>query len=111
MTEENSTKTVTVILYACIRRNSKYVRGMKAMREYIEQSVLYGYEGERVDGTQWRFVVTYTTNKDLKETFDEIYSDIWHEADYRHCFIDDYSFRDEKTGYYWDEDKAQWLTE
>ena len=46
MTEENSTKTVTVILYACIRRNSKFVRGMKAVREYIEHSVLYDYEGE-----------------------------------------------------------------
>ncbi|MFV0468559.1 MAG: hypothetical protein ACK5MK_06485 [Dysgonomonas sp.] len=110
MTEE-TTKTVTVILHAYIQRNSKFVRGMKAVREYIEQNVLYFYQGESIDENKWRFVVTYTTNKDLKETFDKIYSDICDEADYRNCFIDDYSFRNEKTGYYWDEYNAQWLTE
>jgi DNA invertase Pin-like site-specific DNA recombinase len=100
--------SVTVILWCYVENGSKFTRGKKRVREYIDAMITRTYGGTKVDDTEYRIEFRYTSDENLKEQIDELLNEIWHEADLRNCVVDDMSVHNEANGLYWDEYDGGW---
>lgn len=105
---ETSENSVTVILWVCVENGSKFTRGKKRVRENIEDMVVSFHEGTKLNDSEYRLVIRYTDDADLKEQIDELLSEIHDTADFRNCVVDDSSVKEEATGRYWDDYDGGW---
>nr|WP_238135556.1 resolvase [Xanthomonas fragariae] len=100
--------SVTVILWLHIENGSKFTRGKKRGREDIDDLVSRSYESSKLNDAEYRLVIPYTNDADLKEQLDELLHEICHLADQRNCVVDDISIKNESSGLYWDECDGGW---
>lgn len=101
-------KSVAVILWVCVENGSKFTRGKKRVRESIDYLVLTRYRGTKLNDSEYRLVIPYTDDADLKQQIDELLSEIHNTADGRNCVVDDSSVKEEATGRYWDDYDGGW---
>lgn len=90
---ENGVKKPTVkktlaTLYLRIERNSKFVRGMKRVREQIEWFLLPRYEPNKIRDGCYELTFSYVDDKDLDEQIYDLIGEIHREADLHNCFAE-----------------------
>jgi len=83
-------QVMKIRLWLEVRRNSKFVRGMKKSREEIEDDVLSGYGMKRLrkDANEYDLTIPYQNAQELEETIDEIFREAGSIADNRNCFLE-----------------------
>lgn len=81
-------KQTTVTLYLSIERNSKFVRGMKRVREHIEWFHLPPYEPEKISDGRYELTFTYAADADLDEEIYGLIQKLRDEADLHNCFAE-----------------------
>lgn len=91
-----------------IENNSKFVRGKKRVREDIESLVQRQFTGRRLNDCEYRLIISYDTEADLKEQIDELFTEVYQLADLRNCTAEDVSIKHELTGAYWREYNGGW---
>ncbi len=101
-------QSVPVILWALIENNSKFVRGKKRVREDIEYMIQRQYAGRILNDCEYRLIISYETEADLRDQIDELFTEVNRMADWRNCFVDDVSIKHEITGAYWDDFRGGW---
>lgn len=100
--------SVIVILWLHIENGSKFTRGKTRVRQDIDDLLIDSYEGVKLNDNEYRLVIHYTGEADIKEQIDELLSEIHYMADLRNCVADDVSIKDEATGLYWEECDGGW---
>ena len=103
-----SEQSVTVILWLYVENGSKFTRGKKRAREEIDYLVKSSYEGIKLDENEYRLVIRYANEPDLKEQIDDLFEEIHRSADLRNCMVDDCSIKEEATGRYWSDYDGCW---
>ena len=78
------------------------------MREDIDAMVTRSYEGTELNDTEYRLVIRYNNDANLKEQIDDLLHEIRCMADLRNCVADDMSVKNEANGLYWDEYNGGW---
>lgn len=81
-------RTTTATLYVRIERNSKFVRGMKKVREYMEWYLLLPYNPTKITDGRYELTFSYTNDIDLEEQIYELIGEIHREADLHNCFAE-----------------------
>ncbi len=96
--------TKLAILDVClvVENNSKFVRGKKKAREYIENDWRRYYDVEklRIDGNEYVLKVPYDSEDDLGETVYEMIIDAQRAADEYNCQVE-MKVKHEATGSHW----------
>ncbi|MBU4260706.1 MAG: recombinase family protein [Proteobacteria bacterium] len=100
--------SVAVILWFYVENGSKFTRGKKRVREDIDAMVTRSYEGTELNDTEYRLVIRYNNDANLKEQIDDLLHEIRCMADLRNCVADDMSVKNEANGLYWDEYDGGW---
>ena len=100
--------SVVVILWFYVENGSKFTRGKKRVREDIDAMVTRSYEGTELNDTEYRLVISYNNDGNLKEQIDDLLHEIHSIADLRNCVVDDMSVKNEANGLYWDEYDGGW---
>jgi hypothetical protein len=78
------------------------------VREDIDAMVTRSYEGTELNDTEYRLVIHYNNDANLKEQIDDLLHEINSIADLRNCVVDDMSVKNEANGLYWDEYDGGW---
>lgn len=80
-------KEIKVKLWMCIENNSKFVRGKKKAREYIESRYLRIFDAQKPykDGYDYILTIPYGTEEELSKIIDDLYSEIHWSADSYNC--------------------------
>lgn len=81
-------KRTTVILHIRIERHSKFVRGMKKVREHIEWFHLPRYSPKKITDGRYELNFTYETDADLDRQINELIDELHREADLHNCFAE-----------------------
>ena len=83
-------KIATLEVSLMVENNSKFVRGKKKAREYIEDDWHSNYEMKKLEKDGWDYVlkVPYESMEELEETVDEIMSEAQSSADLKDCFVE-----------------------
>lgn len=100
--------SVTVILWVGIENGSKFTRGKKRVRETIDDMVGREFKSTKLNENEYRLVIPYTDDADLKRTIEELLQEVHDLADLRNCVVDDYSVKEEATGRYWADHNGRW---
>ncbi len=79
-----------VKVFLRVENNSSFVRGKNKSQEEIEERVLRPYDMQKVypEGGEYILTIPYTTEKELDEKIQDIYSEAEDIADSRHGFIE-----------------------
>ncbi|HLD95887.1 MAG TPA: hypothetical protein VI959_04545, partial [Alphaproteobacteria bacterium] len=79
-------KTIQVKLNLYVENNSKFVRGKKKAKEYIDD-FLSDYQAKKLKNDEGSYILTiiYDDEEDLEKTISDIYSEISFLADLRNC--------------------------
>ena len=101
-------KSVAIIFWLNVENGSKFTRGKKRAWEYIDDMVIGEFGGTKLNDTEYRLVIPYADDAELKETIDDLLEEAHHLTDLRNCVINDISVKDEATGQYWDESDGGW---
>lgn len=85
-----------------MKKNSKFVRGKKKVREEIEEHWDYYYDMKKLqpDGWEYTLKVPYQSETDLDDKVYAILSEADSTADLRNCFIE-YDISNEGTDKSW----------
>ena len=85
-----------------VGNNSKFVRGKKKAREYIEHDWDSYYDMQKLQSDGWDYLlkVPYQSEEELEETVYEIISEAQSSADLKHCFVE-MSITHKETGKSW----------
>lgn len=81
-------KTAIITLWLRVENNSKFVRGKKKVRENIEFYHLSQYKMQKLQGWEYELTFSYKSDEDLQKQIDELYREMFNEADFRNCFIE-----------------------
>lgn len=100
--------SVTVILWVGIENGSRFTRGKKRVRETIDDMVGREFKSTKLNENEYRLVIPYTDDADLKRTIEELLQEVHDLADLRNCVVDDYSVKEEATGRYWTDHNGRW---
>jgi hypothetical protein len=103
--------SVATILYVYVENGSKFTRGKKKAREDIDDLVLYASferNTKKLNDCEYRLVITYGDDAELKDQIEYLFSEIYHTVDMRNCVIDDINLKNEATGLYWDQCDGGW---
>ena len=101
-------KSVAIIFWLNVENGSKFTRGKKRAWEYIDDMVIGEFGGTKLNDTEYRLVIPYADDAELKETIDDLLEEAHYLTDLRNCVINDISVKDEATGQYWDESDGGW---
>ncbi|MBZ3925375.1 hypothetical protein Xthr_19020 [Xanthomonas citri pv. thirumalacharii] len=74
----------------------------------IDDLVARSYESSKLNDAEYRLVIPYTNDADLKEQLDGLLHEICHLADQRNYVVDDISIKNESNDLYWDECDGGW---
>lgn len=86
---EQKPQVMKIRLWLEVRRNSKFVRGMKRSREEIENYVLSKYGMKRhKDSNDYELTIPYQNDQELDETIYEIFDEAEGFANERNCFLE-----------------------
>ena len=82
-------KTIQVKLNLYVENNSKFVRGKKKAKEYIDD-FLSDYQAKKLKNDEGSYILTiiYDDEEDLEKTISDIYSEISFLADLRNCYVE-----------------------
>ena len=83
-------KIATLEDWLSVENNSKFVRGKKKAREYIEQDWIAYYDMHKNHPDSWDYLlkVSYSDEEELEDTVYEIMSEAQSTADLRNCFTE-----------------------
>ncbi len=101
-------RSVAVILWLIIENGSKFTRGKKRAWEYIDDMVIGEFGGTKLNDTEYRLVIPYADDAELKETITDLLEEAHHLADLRNCVVNDISVKEEATGRYWCDYSGCW---
>lgn len=92
----------TLDVWLSVENNSKFVRGKKKAREYIEQDWESYYDMQKLQSDGWDYVlkVPYQSEEELEETVYEMISEAQSTADLKNCFVE-MSITHKETGKSW----------
>ncbi|WOB37401.1 recombinase family protein [Xanthomonas hortorum] len=107
-TELMAAASVAVILWLHVENGSKFTRGKKRVREEIDYLIATSHKSTKLSDTEYRLVIRYADDADLKQQIDDLLHEILHLADLRNCVVDDMSVKNEATGSFWDECDGGW---
>ncbi|KLD28066.1 resolvase, partial [Xanthomonas perforans] len=107
-TELMAAASVAVILWFHVENGSKFTRGKKRVREDIDYLIATSHKSTKLSDTEYRLVIRYADDADLKQQIDDLLHEILHLADLRNCVVDDMSVKNEATGSFWDECDGGW---
>lgn len=108
LTPAAAEKSVAVIFWLIVENGSKFTRGKKRAWEYIDEMVIGEFGGTKLNDTEYRLVIPYADDAELKETIDDLLLEAHHLADLRNCVVNDISIKEEATGRYWCEYNGCW---
>ncbi|MFB0033872.1 recombinase family protein, partial [Xanthomonas euvesicatoria] len=107
-TELMAAASVAVILWFHVENGSKFTRGKKRVREDIDYLIATSHKSTKLSDTEYRLVIRYADDADLKQQINDLLHEILHLADLRNCVVDDMSVKNEATGSFWDECDGGW---
>lgn len=87
-TKKPTVRKITVTLYLRIERNSKFVRGIKRVREQVEWFLLPRYEPKKIRDGYYELTFSYVDDKDLDDQIYDLIGEIHREADLHNCFAE-----------------------
>ncbi|WP_416777069.1 hypothetical protein ACNFJN_00425 [Xenorhabdus budapestensis] len=70
-----------------VENGSKFTRGKKKVREEIAFLVEIDFEGEVLDGNEYRVFFYYADKADVKEQIDSLLEEVYRIAEWRHCVV------------------------
>ena len=91
-----------------MENGSKFTRGKKRAREDIDYLLSTSHQATKLSDTEYRLVIRYANDADLKRQIDELFVEVVHLTDLRDCVVDDMSVKNEMTGLFWDECDGGW---
>ncbi|WP_392435804.1 recombinase family protein (plasmid) [Yersinia sp. HM-2024] len=104
----NSPTPLSMTLFVSIENGSKFTRGKKKTRELIDWFIEAEFDGQALDGNEYRVPMTAENDEQLKEQVDYLFSEINMIADIRNCMVIDCLLTNDQTGQGWDDCAGCW---
>lgn len=101
----------SMTLFVSIENGSKFTRGKKKTRELIDWFIEAEFEGQILDGNEYRIPLTAENDEQLKEQVEYLFSEINMIADDRNCMVIDCLLTNDQTRQGWDDCAGCWQCE
>ncbi len=101
----------SMTLFVSIENGSKFTRGKKKTRELIDWFIEAEFEGQILDGNEYRIPLTAENDEQLKEQVEYLFSEINMIADVRNCMVIDCLLTNDQTRQGWDDCAGCWQCE